>query len=130
MIFHVAGVRPTLARTLLAAGLAFAAMTDAGLAKDDLHKTNYAHSFATVSNGVVTSTILNGPNGLEVSSNAPGMITVASGSHAISLRGDYVTLSGDVTFAPVATPGVTVIANKAGGYTVVLDVPMEADLGR
>ena len=130
MIFHVTGVRPTLVRTMLAAGLAFIAVTDVGLAKDDLFKTNYGRSFAVVSNGIVTSTILNGPTGLEVSSNAPGMITVASGSHAISLRGDYVTLSGDVALAPVATPGVTVTANAAGGYTVVLDIPMEADLGR
>jgi hypothetical protein len=115
---------------MLATGLAFIAVTDAGLAKDNVHKANYARSFAIVSNGIVTSTILNGPTGLEVSSNAPGMITVASGSHAISLRGDYVTLSGDVALAPVATPGVTVTANAAGGYTVVLEVPMDADLGR
>ncbi|HXZ45892.1 MAG TPA: hypothetical protein VEH02_04095 [Pseudolabrys sp.] len=115
---------------MLAAGLAFTAITDAGLAKDDLHKARYAQFAAIVSNSVVTFTIPNGPNGLEVSSNAPGMITVVSGSHAISLRGDYVTLSGDVAFAPVATPGVTVTANAEGGYTVILDIPMEADLGR
>ncbi|HXX06522.1 MAG TPA: hypothetical protein VEJ43_00455 [Pseudolabrys sp.] len=130
MIFHVGGARLTPVRTLLAAGLAFVAATDAGFAKDDVHKANYARFFTIVSNGIVTSSILNGPDGLEVSSNAPGMITVASGSQAISLRGDYVTLSGDVAFAPVATPGVTVTANAAGGYTVVLDIPMEADLGR
>src|SRR5262249_54149859 len=111
MIFNVAGARPTLVRTLLAILPAFVAMTDAGLAKDGLHKTNYARSFPIVSNGIVPSTILNGPDGLEVSSNAPGMITVASGSYAINLRGDYVTLSGDVAFAPVATPGVTITAN-------------------
>jgi hypothetical protein len=79
---------------------------------------------------MITSSILNGPSGLEVSSNAPGMITVASGSHALSLRGDYVTLSGDVALAPVATPGVTVTPNAEGGYTVVLDIPLEVDLGR
>src|SRR5690242_709599 len=101
MIFHVTRVRPTFVRTMLATGLAFITVTDAGFAKDDLHKTNYPGFFAIVSNGVVTSTILSGPDGLEVSSNAPGMITVASGSQAISLRGDYVTLSGDVAFAPV-----------------------------
>jgi len=115
MIFHAAGVRPTLVRTILATGLVFVAVTDVGLAKDDIHKVRYARSFTIVSNGIVTSTILNGPTGLEVSSNAPGMITVASGSHAISLRGDYVTLSGDVALAPLPTPGVTVTANAAGG---------------
>ena len=133
MIFRVTGFRPTIAPVVLAAGLALIVLTEASLAKDEMHKTSYTpgpRSFAIVSNGIVTSRILNGPNGLEVSSNAPGMITVASGSHAISLRGDYVTLSGNVALAPVATPGVTVTANAAGGYTVVLDVPMEADLGR
>ena len=130
MIFQAICIRPTLVRSMLAAGLAFVVVTDAGLAKDALHKANYARFVTIVSNGIVTSTILNGPDGLEVSSNAPGMITIASGSQAINLRGDYVTLSGDVTFAPGATPGVTVTANAAGGYTVTLDIPMEADLGR
>jgi len=115
---------------MFATGLAFIAVADASFAKDDLQKANFARFMTIVSNGIVTSTILNGPDGLEVSSNAPGMITIASGSQAISLRGDYVTLSGDVAFAPVATPGVTVTANAAGGYTVVLDIPIEADLGR
>jgi hypothetical protein len=133
MIFRVTGLRPTITSVMLAAGLALTAATEVSLAKDDVHKARYTSggpSFAIVSNGIVTSRILNGPNGLEVSSNAPGMITVASGSHAISLRGDYVTLSGHVALAPVATPGVIVTPNAEGGYTVVLDVPMEADLGR
>jgi hypothetical protein len=128
MIFYLTGVRSI--RTMLAAGLVCIAAADASFAKDALQKANYSRFMTIVSNGIITSTILNGPDGLEVSSNAPGMITVASGSQAISLRGDYVTLSGDVAFAPVATPGVTVTANAAGGYTVILDIPMEADLGR
>jgi hypothetical protein len=118
---------------LLAISIASIVETEAALAKDDVQKTSYTpnrQSFAIVSNGIVTSRILSSPNGLEVSSNAPGMITVASGSFAVSLRGDYVTLTGDVALAPVATPGVTVTANPEGGYTVVLDIPMEADLGR
>ena len=130
MIFHDTGVRATPVSTMLAAGLAFIAAADASFANDNPQKADYARFVTIVSNGIVTSTILNGPDGLEVSSNAPGMITVASGSQAISLRGDYVTLSGDVSLAPVATPGVTVTANAAGGYTVILDIPMEADLGR
>jgi hypothetical protein len=133
MIFCVKGLRSTITSVMLAVGLASTAATEIGLAKDDVHKTGYTsgpQSVAIVSNGMITSSIPNSPSGLEVSSNAPGMITVASGSHAISLRGDYVTLSGNVALAPVATPGVTVTANAKGGYTVVLDVPMEADLGR
>jgi DNA/RNA endonuclease YhcR with UshA esterase domain len=87
-------------------------------------------SIAIVSNGIVTSMIANGTGGLEISSNAPGMITVSSGSHSVSLRGDYVTLSGAVTLAPGATPGVTVTPNEQGGYTVILDPPTEFDLGK
>jgi hypothetical protein len=85
---------------------------------------------AIVSNGLVTTRIFNGPGGLEVSSNAPGVITVTSGSHSVSLRGDYVTLSGAVSLAPFATPGVQVTPNEQGGYTLILDPPMEFDLGK
>ena len=132
MILRVTGFRRNIASIMLTAGIALVSGAEAGLAKDDVQRTSYTprRSFAIVSNGIVTSSILNGPSGLEVSSNAPGMITVASGSHAISLRGDYVTLSGNVVLAPVATPGVTVTANTEGGYTVVLDIPLEVDLGR
>jgi len=85
---------------------------------------------AIVSNGIITSTMANAGEGLEISSNAPGMITVTSGSNSVSLRGDYVTLSGAVTLAPSATPGVTVTPNAEGGYTVTLDPPTEFDLGK
>ena len=85
---------------------------------------------AIVSNGMMTSMIANGAGGLEISSNAPGMITITSGSNSVSLRGDYVTLSGAVTLAPGATPGVTVTPNEHGGYTVTLDPPTDFDLGK
>ena len=78
-------------------------------------------SIVTVSNGITTSDLCNGPSGLEASSNAPGMITIISGSNSVTLRGARVTLSGDVVLAPFATPGVTVTRNTHGGYTVQLD---------
>ena len=130
MIFPVTVVRLTFMTGMFAGVLA---LTDSSFATDDLQKTRYTparQSIAIVSNGIVTSSILNGPNGLEVSSNAPGMITIASGSQALNLHGDYVTLSGDVAFAPGATPGVTITVNRQGGYTVVLDIPTESDLGQ
>ena len=99
------------------------------LARENNGNSNSA-SVAIVSNGMVTSMIANGAGGLEISSNAPGMITVSSGSNSVSLRGDYVTLSGAVTLAPGATPGVTVTPNQQGGYTVILDPPTEFDLGK
>jgi len=73
----------------------------------------------TVSNGVITSNMFNGPGGLEVSANAPGTITVTNGSNSVTLPGNTVTLSGAVALAPGATPGVTVTPNAQGGYTVV-----------
>jgi DNA/RNA endonuclease YhcR with UshA esterase domain len=99
------------------------------LARDNNGNSSSA-SVAIVSNGMVTSMIANGAGGLEISSNAPGMITISSGSNSVSLRGDYVTLSGVVTLAPGATPGVTVTPNEQGGYTVILDPPTEFDLGK
>jgi hypothetical protein len=83
--------------------------------------TSGGRSIVTVSNGVTTSDLSNGPSGLEASSNAPGMITITSGSNSVTLRGARVTLSGDVVLAPFATPGVTVTRNTHGGYTVQLD---------
>jgi hypothetical protein len=116
--------------TLFAAGMILVAGIGA-LAKDNQSNGRSASpTVAIVSNGMVTSMIANAQRGLEVSSNAPGMITVTSGSNSVSLRGDYVTLSGDVTLAPGATPGVTVTPNKQGGYTVVLDPPTDFDLGK
>jgi hypothetical protein len=99
------------------------------LARDNNGNSSSA-SVAIVSNGMVTSMIANGAGGLEISSNAPGMITISSGSNSVSLRGDYVTLSGAVTLAPGATPGVTVTPNEQGGNTLILDPPTEFDLGK
>jgi hypothetical protein len=113
---------------LLAAAMILIAGLGA-LARDSNGNSSSA-SVAIVSNGMVTSMIANGAGGLEISSNAPGMITISSGSNSVSLRGDYVTLSGAVTLAPGATPGVTVTPNEQGGYTVILDPPTEFDLGK
>jgi hypothetical protein len=78
-------------------------------------------SIVTVSNGITTSDISSGPGGLEVSSNAPGTITISSGSNSVTLRDSRVTLSGEVVLAPFATPGVIVTPDAQGGYTVQLD---------
>ena len=115
---------------LFAAGITMIAGIGA-LARD-----NHANSapgsptVAIISNSMVTSMIANGADALEISSNAPGMITVTSGSNSVSLRGDYVTLSGAVTLAPGATPGITVTPNGQGGYTVSLDPSTDFDLGK
>jgi hypothetical protein len=119
---------------VLVTAMTLAAAAKVGLARDtgsdDPRSRSDSSSMAIVSNGVVTKRIFNGPGGLEVSSNAPGVITVTSGSHSVSLRGDYVTLSGAVSLAPFATPGVQITPNEQGGYTVTLDPPMEFDLGK
>jgi hypothetical protein len=78
-------------------------------------------AIAVVTNGVITTQIYNGPGGLEISANAPGTITIASGSQAVTLHGNVVTISGAVALAPGATPGVTVSPNGEGGYTIVRD---------
>jgi hypothetical protein len=65
--------------------------------------------------------IATGPGGLELSSNAPGTITVSSGSNSVTVRGPALTLSGNAVLAPFSTPGVHVTPNEDGGYTVVLD---------
>lgn len=78
-------------------------------------------AIAIVTNGVITTHIYNGPGGLEISANAPGTITVASGSNAVTLHGNVVTISGAVALAPGATPGVTVSPNGQGGYTIIRD---------
>jgi hypothetical protein len=113
---------------VVATAMTLAAAAKAGLARDT--SNSGSSSMAILSNGLVTARIFNGPGGLEVSSNAPGVITVTSGSHSVSLRGDYVTLSGAVSLAPFATPGVQVTPNEQGGYTLTLDPPMEFDLGK
>ena len=123
---------------VLATAMTLAVAARAGLARDTgsndsgsrSNSSSSSSSMAIVSNGLVTTRIFNGPGGLEVSSNAPGVITVTSGSHSVSLRGDYVTLSGAVSLAPFATPGVQITPNEQGGYTLILDPPMEFDLGK
>jgi hypothetical protein len=121
---------------VLATAMTLAVAARAGLARDTSsndsgsRSNSSSSSMAIVSNGLVTARIFNGPGGLEVSSNAPGVITVTSGSHSVSLRGDYVTLSGAVSLAPFATPGVQITPNEQGGYTLILDPPMEFDLGK
>jgi hypothetical protein len=120
---------------VLATAMTLAAAAKVGLARDTSSNggsgpRSGSSSMAIVSNGLVTTRIFNGPGGLEVSSNAPGVITVTSGSHSVSLRGDYVTLSGAVSLAPFATPGVQITPNEGGGYTLILDPPMEFDLGK
>ena len=142
MINAESASRPTGVAVILAVGLFLIATADTVVAKDfqdegsatnarasvpdngSLPKTKSAsggRSIVTISNGITTSDISSGPNGLEASSNAPGMITIISGSNSVTLRGARVTLSGDVVLAPFATPGVTVTRNTQGGYTIQLD---------
>ena len=106
--------------TALLAAAAFICAAGAATARD----TTHGLAVAVVSNGVVTYKIPNGPGGLELSSNAPGTITVTSGSNSVTVRGPSLTLSGAATLAPFSTPGVRVTPNSAGGYTVALDMPL------
>ena len=103
--------------TTLAITVAFICAERPATARD----TTHGLSIATVSNGVVTYKIPTGPEGLELSSNAPGTITITSGSNAVTVRGPAVKLSGDVVLAPYSTPGVHVVTDDDGGYTAVLD---------
>ena len=142
MIDGQSASRPTGVAAILAAGLILIATTGIVVATDlqdkgsatnarvsvpdnrSLPQTKSAsggRSIVTVSNGITTSDISSGPGGLEASSNAPGMITITSGSNSVTLRGSRVTLSGDVVLAPFATPGVTVTRNAQGGYAVQLN---------
>jgi hypothetical protein len=57
------------------------------------------------------------------------MITITSGLNTVSVRSDYVTLSGTAGLAPIVTPGVIVTPNKQGGYTAALGTS-DLDLGR
>ncbi len=103
--------------TMLAATAAFMCATGLATARD----TTNGLSIAVVSNGVVTYKIPTGPEGLELSSNGPGTITVTSGSNSVTIRGPAITLSGGAVLAPFSTPGVRVMPNSDGGYTVVLE---------
>jgi hypothetical protein len=110
--------------TVLAAIAAFTCATGIATARDTTQGLRIGLSVAVVSNGVVTYKIPNGPDGLEVSANAPGTITVTSGSNSVTVRGPTLTLSGGVVLAPFPTPGVRVSQNTEGGYTAVLDTPL------
>jgi uncharacterized Zn-binding protein involved in type VI secretion len=103
--------------TILAATATFMCAAGIAAARD----TTHGLSVATITNGVVTYKIPTGPQGLELSSNGPGTITVTSGSNSVTVRGPAITLSGGVVLAPYSTPGVQVTPNNDGGYTVVLD---------
>jgi len=110
--------------TILAATTAFMCAIDLATARDTTQRLRIGLSIATVSNDVVTYKIPNGPGGLELSSNAPGTITVTSGSNSVMVRGPALTLSGAVVLAPFSTPGVRITPNSDGGYIAVLDTPL------
>jgi len=114
------GVSTVTRLTIVPAAAAFICAAGVATARDTAHGL----SVAIVSNGVVTYKIPNGPDGLELSSNGPGTITVTSGSNSVTVRGPSLTLSGAVALAPFPTPGVRVTPNNAGGYTVALDMPL------
>ena len=106
----------SLLTAVIAITMAFVCAEEPAAARDASHL-----SLATVSNGVVTYKIPAGPAGLELSSNAPGTITVTSGSNSVTVRGPAVRLSGGVILAPFSTPGVHVVQDADGGYTAVLE---------
>ncbi len=103
--------------TILLTTAAFTCAADIATARD----TTGGLSVAIVSNGVATYKIPSGPDGLELSSNGPGTITVTSGSNSVTVRGPSLTLSSGAVLAPFSTPGVSVTPNSEGGYTVELD---------
>jgi hypothetical protein len=103
--------------TTILAVTAFITADGAATARD----TSHALSLATVSNGVVTYKIPAGPEGLELSSNAPGTITVTSGSNSVTVRGPALRLSGSVVLAPYSTPGVRIMPDTDGAYIAVLE---------
>jgi hypothetical protein len=47
-----------------------------------------------LSNGVATSRLANGPNGLTVSVNSPGAITVSNGTNSVTIPGGSLAPSG------------------------------------
>ena len=115
------GVATVLRLTTILAVAALTGASGMAIARDTTQGLRAGLSVAIVSNGVVTYKIPNGPGGLELSSNAPGTITVTSGSNSVTMRGPALTLSGGVVLAPFSTPGVHVRSNSDGGYTAELD---------
>jgi len=111
-----------------AMALALMVLTGVSLAKG-AQNSNRSQSITILSNGTVIASI-GRTEKLGVSSDAPGMITITSGPNSVSVRSDFVTLSGTVGLTPVATTGVTVTPNEEGGYTAILDSSTELDLGR
>ena len=109
--------------------IALVASAEFGGATDVRERSGFRRqSITIVSDGVVVAS-LSRSDGLEVSSDVPGMITITSGLNTVSVRSDYVTLSGTAGLAPTVTPGVIVTPNKQGGYTAALGTS-DLDLGR
>jgi hypothetical protein len=76
----------------------------------------------SVSNGVTTTQIQNGPGGVAVYSDKPGTITVTNGKESTTLNGASVTLSGNVVGVG-HSQGVEVGPRNAEGKTVVAIKP-------
>ncbi len=75
----------------------------------------------TVSNGVTSTQIQNGPGGVVVYSEKPGTITVDNGKEKTTLPGGSVTLSGNVIVG--RSQGVEVGPRNGEGKTVVAIKP-------
>jgi hypothetical protein len=76
----------------------------------------------TVSNGVTTTQIQNGPGGVAVYSDKPGTITITNGKESTTLNGGSVTLSGDVVGVGHGQ-GIEVGPRNGEGKTVVAITP-------
>ena len=76
----------------------------------------------TVSNGVTTTQIQNGPGGVAVYSDKPGTITITNGKESTTLPGGSVTLSGNVVGVGHGE-GVEVGPRNGEGKTVVAVKP-------
>jgi len=79
----------------------------------------------TVSNGVTTTQIQNGPGGVAVYSDKPGTITITNGKESTTLNGGSVTLSGDVVGVGHGQ-GIEVGPRNGEGKTVVAISPPAA----
>lgn len=72
----------------------------------------------TVSNGVTTTQIQNGPGGVAVYSDKPGTITITNGKESTTLSGGSMTLSGNVVGVGHGD-GIEVGPRNGEGKTVV-----------